>query len=118
MYNAQSTIMVEEGSKKVNKKAKRSKKDPYSWKRKWTAQFEKDLKEVERVSRSYIEYLDTAKTERKPFYTGLTSSLKVVSRNTLTRSGESPDRVKVFTRSTAIVNLSQGSLGIPRSPTV
>jgi aspartyl aminopeptidase len=57
--------MVEEGSKKVDKKAKRSKKDPYSWKRKWTAQFEKDLKEVERVSRSYIEYLDTAKTERE-----------------------------------------------------
>lgn len=57
--------MAEEGSKKVNKKAKRSKKDPYSWKRKWTAHHEKDLKEVERVSKLYIEYLDTAKTERE-----------------------------------------------------
>jgi aspartyl aminopeptidase len=57
--------MVKEGAKKVDKKVNKAKKDPYSWKRKWTAQQKIDQKEIERISELYIDYLDSAKTERE-----------------------------------------------------
>ncbi len=53
------------GEEKVKKKAKRRSKDPYSWKRSWTAHKKKDLKSIKKISELYMEYLDTAKTERE-----------------------------------------------------
>ncbi|MBN1389730.1 MAG: aminopeptidase [Candidatus Thermoplasmatota archaeon] len=49
----------------VNKTVRRMVKDPYSWKRRWTAERTGNKAEVESISRAYIDFLDRARTERE-----------------------------------------------------
>ncbi|MGA1820829.1 MAG: aminopeptidase, partial [Thermoplasmatota archaeon] len=57
--------MAQGKDEKAKKKARRSPKEPHSWKRKWSVQQKLDVQEVERLSSLYMEYLDSAKTERE-----------------------------------------------------
>ncbi|MGA1865860.1 MAG: aminopeptidase [Thermoplasmatota archaeon] len=51
--------------KAVKKTARRTVKDPHSWKRRWAVEHQDETQEVDRISRSYLDYLDRAKTERE-----------------------------------------------------
>ncbi|MBN1540408.1 MAG: aminopeptidase [Candidatus Thermoplasmatota archaeon] len=57
--------MVPSKKKAVKKAVRRAVKDPHSWKRRWTAEHLDEAREVERLSSSYIDHIDRAKTERE-----------------------------------------------------
>ena len=58
--------MDSEAQEKVEKKKVRRKvKDPHSWNRKWIAESEVPVDEVEAISKEYMEHLCSASTERE-----------------------------------------------------